>query len=71
MIKRVGTPYRRLITPPDKDVSDMELYEEARLLDHEEYIVVPYARGVSEVMQRIEDGPISRTIASEEVSKRL
>jgi hypothetical protein len=49
----------------------MELYEKARLLDHEEYTMVPRVRNAPELMQQIEDGPIGRTIASEEVSKRV
>ena len=37
--------------PYNSYISDMELYDEARLLDHESYVEVPYVRMATDLME--------------------
>jgi hypothetical protein len=68
---RQGTPYPKNVHPSDDDVSDMELYEEAQSLDHERYEMVPRVAQATDLVTTNYEGPAPRTLATQEVSKRL
>jgi len=48
---RQGTPYSKSVHPSNDDVSDVDLYEEARLLSHERYEVVPRAPWAPDIVK--------------------
>lgn len=57
--------------PSDSEVSDMELYEEARALDNSEYELVPRAQEAATVIKAGEPMPQDRQVTSTEVNQRL
>ena len=68
---RQGTPYPHPVQLSDSEVSDMELYEEARLLGEEAYELVPRARGAPDMVQHTMTRETDWIITGAEVQRRL
>ncbi|KAK1918665.1 hypothetical protein P3342_001714 [Pyrenophora teres f. teres] len=68
---RQSTPYPRTVQLLDDDVSDTDLYDEARMLGNEAYELVPQAKEVPDVISRDETTPVDRSVTSTEVRQRL
>ncbi|KAK1912654.1 hypothetical protein P3342_004590 [Pyrenophora teres f. teres] len=63
--------YPRTVQLLDDDVSDTDLYDEARMLGNEAYELVPQAKEVPDVISRDETTPVDRSVTSTEVRQRL
>jgi len=68
---RPGTPRPKDRTLSDDDVSDMDLYEEARLLSHERYEVVPRVPQAPDIVRTNDKTPSHWTVTTWEVLARL
>ena len=80
MIRRASTPYpgqspkdTSLLDPPgsDEDVSDLELWEEAKLLENAAYELIPRAKEAPDVVERDNTKPVDWTVTSQEIRQRL
>jgi hypothetical protein len=58
-------------TGSDEDVSDLELWEEAKLLENAAYELIPRAREAPDVVERDNTKPIDWTVTSQEIRQRL
>jgi len=68
---RQGTPYPGPVPSQDDDVSDIRLYEEARLLDNETYEIIPPVLEAREIVNHNDTRPVDWKVTGAEVIQRL
>jgi hypothetical protein len=68
---RQATPYIHAVQPSDSEVSDTDLYEEARLLDNDIYELIPKAQEAPTIVKRDDTTVSNWSVTSDDVIQRL